>query len=244
MNIVDIHSHILPGVDDGSGDMEETLAMLRIAAEEGITHLFATPHYQSGRFFTDGRKLEGFLQEVRESAEAEEIPVRLYAGTEIYYRSGLEERLDRGQLATMNGTERVLVEFSPTEAFGYIRNAMEDLRGMGYIPILAHVERYQSLFHQEDKVRELHNMGCEIQANAGSVAGDFGFMVKRFLHKLLNLRLVDYIGTDAHNTGKRSPRVKSCAELLFRKYDTEYAEAILYKNAMERLLAGQEGYEV
>ncbi len=237
MDIVDIHSHILPGADDGSGSMAETMEMLRIAAEEGITHMFATPHYQAERFFTDGRVLEERVQKLRDMVREEGIPIELHAGTEIYYRSGLEERLDRGRLATMNGTEYVLIEFSPTEVFGYIRNALEDIRGMGYLPILAHVERYQCLFQEEDKVRELRSMGCGIQANAGSVAGEYGFTVKRFTHKMLRLRLIDYIGTDAHNTGRRSPRIRKCAEMILKKCDAEYAEAILSKNAMRNLLA-------
>lgn len=240
--IIDCHCHILPGVDDGAADMEESLRMLRVAHEEGITDVIATPHYQSGRYFTPAGRVRELVQELQGRAWEEGVPIRLRPGTEVYYRSGLEGRLDGGELATMNGTGHVLVEFSPAEGFGYIRNAVEDVRGMGYFPILAHVERYRCLAGEAGRVGELRRMGCGIQANAASVTGEHGLAAKRSLRELLSLRLVDYIGTDAHGAEGRSPRVRKCAELLFKKYGGEYAEALLWRNAAERLLEGGGGW--
>ena len=237
MKYIDIHCHILPRVDDGSQDMETTLEMLRIAEREGITDIIVTPHYRSGRFRGERSVTDRRLAEVRESMAEEGICINLYPGCEIYYRSELEEKLESGTLSTMNDTEYVLVEFSPLEDYMYIRNAMEELLGIGYTPILAHAERVQCMVKKPEHVRELKNMGCDIQVNAASVTGDIGFRCKRFAHKILKEELVDYIGTDAHNTDKRKPAIKKCADLLYRKYDRDYADAILYKNAAERLLS-------
>ncbi|MGN0402820.1 MAG: CpsB/CapC family capsule biosynthesis tyrosine phosphatase [Acetatifactor sp.] len=234
--IADIHSHILPGVDDGAEDIWETLEMLRIACREGITDLIVTPHYQSGRYFTPADEITGKVAGIQKLADRNRIPIRLYPGTEIYFRSGLEERMDSGQLATMNGSSFVLVEFSPAEEFPYIRNAMEELLGMGYHPILAHVERFRCMREETFRVRELKSMGCQIQANAGSITGEYGYATKRYLHRLLKEHLVDYVGTDAHNASGRAPHMKRCAEALYRKYGEAYANCILYKNAEKNLL--------
>lgn len=219
MGYIDIHSHILPGVDDGAQDLAEALEMLRIAQGEGITDIILTPHYRSGRFKTDGRQMQKLLEELRRKAEAQKIAVRLYPGSEIYYHSELEEKLSTGEVSTMNGTEYLLVEFSPMDSYLYLRNAMEELLGMGYRPILAHAERYQCICSGTEYVKDLKKMGCDIQVNASSVIGEGGFRCKRFVHKILKEQLVDYIGTDAHGISGRKPEMKRCAEVLYKKCD-------------------------
>lgn len=242
MGYIDIHSHILPGMDDGSENMEETLEMLRIAQDEGITDIIATPHYKSGRFRADAGKLHAVLDEVRQRAGEQGIHINLYAGNEIYYHSELEERLESGRLSTMNGTEYVLVEFSPFEEYLYIRNAAYELLGMGYTPIIAHVERYACLTKKREYVKELKSMGCGIQVNAGSIVGDTGWRTAKFVKGLLKEELVDYLGTDAHDsTGRRRPAMAKCAAYLKHKCRQEYAEALLHGNAAENLLG--ERYE-
>lgn len=236
MGFVDMHSHVLPHLDDGAGNMETTLEMLRIAYREGITHIIATPHYKSGRFPADARRLQNTLHKVQLAAKEQKIPITLYAGNEIFYNSELEEKFQSGALCTMNGTQYVLVEFSPFEGYIYIRNAMEDILGMGYTPILAHVERYQCMGKDISCVEELRALGCEIQVNAGSVAGDNGLKMKSIVKKLLKAKLVDYIGTDAHNTAGRKPAMQKCAAYLYKKCERSYADALLYGNALTRLL--------
>ncbi len=238
--IVDMHCHILPEVDDGSKSVEMTLQMLQIAQAEGITDIIATPHYQSGRFYTPPDVIEEMIVKLREHAMQKGIHIRVYPGTEIYYRSGLEEQLDKGKLAVMNHTNYILVEFAPLDDFNYIRNGMEELRGMGYIPILAHVERFQCMLEDIERVKSIKRVGCKISANAGSIAGDYGFRIKRYLGKLLGEQLIDYVGTDAHSAERRSPRMKKCAELLYKKYDSRYVDDILYGNAERNLLEEDE----
>ncbi len=236
MGYIDVHSHILPHMDDGARDMNETMKMLQIACEEGITHIIATPHYKSGRFPADSGRLWDTLLQVQKVAEEQNIPIRLYGGNEIYYHSELEEKLDTGALTTLNDTQYVLIEFSPLENYLYIRNAVEDILGMGYTPIVAHVERYQCMCKDTSCVAELKNMGCEMQVNAESVTGDAGWRIKSFVHKLLAKHLIDYIGTDAHNTSGRKPAMEKCAAILCRKYGKDLADALLFDNAAERLL--------
>lgn len=236
MGYVDIHSHILPYMDDGSPNVSVTMEMLQIAWREGITDIIVTPHYKSGRFKGDRRQMLEIMDDMKLEMEKCGLSINLYPGNEIYYRSGLESRLEAGRLSTMNDTEYILVEFSPMEDFLYIRNAMEDIFGMGYTPIIAHVERYECMVRHPEYVRELKNMGCEIQVNAASIVGEVGFKIKRFTRRLIAERLVDYIGTDAHNTGKRKPTMKKCADILYKRYEKSYVDTLLFGNATKRLL--------
>lgn len=237
MQFIDIHSHILPYMDDGARDENMSLAMLRIAESEGITDIIVTPHYRQGRYRGERKDVKQVLAKMRQLMKKENIHINLYPGNEIYYRSELEEKLDSGVLSTMNDTEYVLVEFSPMEDFMYIRRAVEDLLSMGYTPIIAHVERIQCIEKKLEYAGALKRMGCELQVNAASALGEVGFWCKRFVHKLLKEQLVDYIGTDAHNVENRPPRIKKCSEMLYRKYDREYVDNILYRNAAKRMLA-------
>lgn len=236
MGFVDIHSHILPYMDDGAQDFDQALQMLDMAWEEGITHMIATPHYKQGRYRADTQAVLQQVEELQGMAQDQGIPVQIYPGTEVFYRGGLEEKLDRGKLWTLNGTEYVLVEFAPLEEYSYIRNAVDEMLGMGYKPVAAHVERYRCFLRDADRVRELKTMGCRIQVNSGSVAGEFGYLSGRFTRGLIQKELVDYLGTDAHDLNKRRPLMKKCAEFLLKKCSQEYAYALLFGNAMTDLL--------
>lgn len=243
MGYIDVHCHVLPQVDDGSQSMDETLDMLKIAYDSGISDMIVTPHYKKGRVGTPREKIGEMIQVVQSYADEEGIPVTLHPGTEIYYNSSLEERLESGWLARMNDTDYVLVEFSPLDPFPYIRNAIDDVFSLGYRPIIAHVERYECMLKRAENVRILHDMGCLVQVNAGSIAGNYGFMVKHFTRKLLKEKLVEFVGTDAHNTEGRKPDMKKCAEIIYKKCDRAYADAILFGNAEEILQIGVESGE-
>ncbi|MBR6478339.1 MAG: protein-tyrosine-phosphatase [Lachnospiraceae bacterium] len=236
MGYIDIHCHVLPGVDDGSQSMDESLEMLRIAQENGISDMIVTPQYKQGRVGTPREAIGRMIEEVGKYAQLSGINVKLHPGTEIYYNSSLEEKFESGWLATMNDTEYVLVEFSPMETYSYIRNAMDDVFSLGYKPILAHVERYQCMLAKLDNVKDLHDLGVLIQVNADSVAGTFGFKIKHFIKKLLKEQLVDFIGTDAHDEKRRKPELAKCAEVLRKTCDASYADAILFENAAQVLL--------
>lgn len=237
MGFIDIHSHILPKADDGSENMDETMEMLRIAQKEGITHIVATPHYKSKHYLTLPDKLHSLLNEVQQNAKQLGINIMLYGGTEIFYHSELSEKLESGKLCTMNGTEFVLIEFSPFEEYIYIRNAAEELLGMGYRPILAHAERYACMREKADYIRELKAMGCKIQVNAGSITGQDGRKTAKLARRFLKEEIVDYLGTDAHGAeGHRKPAMKKCASYLYKKCETAYAEALLHENAERDLL--------
>ena len=235
--IVDVHCHIMPRIDDGSRNMTETIKMLKIAESEGITHMIATPHFKSGHHNATPQKISELINAVNDAASTLRINMNLYQGNEILYFEDMCSYIDSGKISRMNGTNHILVEFMPSDPYQYIRNSLDEIMSEGYQPIIAHVERYGCMVDDIENVREIKNMGVEIQVNASSILGDIGKDIKKFLQKLLSEQIVDYVGTDSHRCeGSRTPKIQECADMLYKKYNEQYVDDILYGNAMDRLL--------
>lgn len=229
-NYVDIHTHILPNMDDGSQSIEETMKMIKIMASEGISDVICTPHFYPNRHNVSMPKVLSQVEILNQNIAAEGMQLKLYSGNEIYYRSSVPELLATHQANTLAGSFYVLVEFNPSEEFSYIRNAVYELQTDGYIPIIAHAERYQHMMSNFEKCYEIVKMGAYIQVNAGSITGEFGHEAKSAAKKLLKERLVHFIATDAHDEKKRAPHLKKAARIISRKYGKGYAEELLCIN--------------
>ena len=138
--LVDIHCHILPGVDDGSPDMETSRAMIRDAYEQGVRYIIATPHYRPEMFEPSMKKVIRVYHELRDYAE--EVGIGLRLGCEYYRNEQMIRHLDKKLRPTMLGSRYVLTEFSTNDSFVTVRNYIYELLTKGYRPIVAHVERY------------------------------------------------------------------------------------------------------
>lgn len=228
----DIHCHVLPGVDDGAESMEMALDMLQAATEEGIRKIILTPHQKADRKCVTPEGIARRMILLQEEANKKKIPVELYPGNEIFYRHGLGELLELGKIRTLADSRYVLVEFLPGEDFGYIRDALNRLISFGYWPVVAHVERYMNVVKDLRKAVELkEDTGCYFQVNSASVMGEYGFGEKTVTRKLLKQKAIDFVGTDAHRSeGKRSPRLKECAEWMYKRLGKESAEKLLIGN--------------
>ncbi len=236
MGYIDMHSHILPGMDDGSRSMEQTLRMLGIAVEEGITTMVATPHNMPGKGCPPGNVVRRNVEELRRVIEKEGIPMEIVVGTEYYYREEVLDVLDSEDVVTLGDSDCVLVEFEPMAERNYIRNALRNILGLGYTPVVAHVERYAKLMEDTSVLNDMKKNGILIQVNAMSVTGDNGRQSKKDVRGLLKKGLVDFVGTDAHSDGRRAPYLGKCADILYRRYGTTYADALLFENAERFLL--------
>lgn len=233
MRYVDMHSHILPKLDDGSRSMEQSLAMLEIAWEEGIETIIATPHNMPGKGCPSRESLQKRQAQLMEMAAQEGFPVEIRLGTEYFFRQEVVELMEQEEIITLDGSGIMLVEFDPLTERSYIINAVKEILGRGYTPMLAHVERYASLMEKKfQTLSELRKMGALLQINCGSVIGDFGRHAKKHTRELLKMKLVACVGTDAHSDGKRSPRMKKCASYLYKKCGEEYAEYLLSAQAI------------
>lgn len=229
---IDIHSHILPGVDDGSDSYGTSIKMLKCAADNGIAGIILTPHNKPGHRNRDFSRTEVKFKELKDLVSHENINIDLYIGNELYYRNGLLEEIRDGMAGTMAGSHYVLVEFSPLESYDYIRNGLYSLLMGGYSPIAAHVERYQNVCAKGVRIDELIEMGCYIQINAGSIMGSFGAKTRRIARKMLKQHQVHFVATDAHDLGKRAPYLSDCADYISKKYGGDYARKLLCENPL------------
>lgn len=228
--LVDTHCHILPEVDDGAQNMEETRQMLQEAYEDGIRYIIATPHHHPRRGRKSPKQLRRQLKLVREEAAQISGELRIYLGTEIYFGQDIPERLREEQILTMNRTRYVLVEFSPGDPFEYICQGIQQIQMKGYEVILAHIERYQCMYKNIENAEHLKHMGVRIQVNADSITGESGWKAKRLVRRLIDERLVFCVGTDAHDPKRRPPRMKKAAEYVEKKCGEDYARRIFFSN--------------
>lgn len=235
MGYIDIHSHILPNMDDGSRSLRQSLSMLRIACEEGIGLMMATPHNMPGKGCPEAAVVQEAVEKLAEQARRENLPVEILCGTEYYYREEVLELLEAEQGITLGDSDCVLVEFDPMVDRIYFRNALRDILGTGYRPVVAHVERYGRVMEDTALLRDLKKMGILLQVNSLSVTGENGRQTKKAVRNLLKEGLVDFVATDAHSDGHRAPYMEKCAEILYKKYGGNYADALLFGNA-ERLI--------
>lgn len=227
---VDIHTHILPGVDDGAESMRQSVHMLRIAAAEGISRIILTPHQKAGHRCVSPEGIDRRMGLLQKEINRQKIPMRLYSGSELFYRHGIEELLAEGKLKTLAGSAYCLVEFFPEENYAYICDGLSRLSSFGYHPIMAHVERYGQVM-EENRAEELkRRTGCLYQVNAASLTGENGFVWKSRSRRLLKNDLVEFIATDAHDEVERRPRLGRCADWLERRLGREAMERLLIRN--------------
>lgn len=238
MGYIDIHSHILPGVDDGSQNMDESLEMLHRAADEGIRKMILTPHNKAEHKNVSVEGIRKRIHTLQTEVSRQKIPITLYPGNEIFYRDGVAEMLEEGSLCTLADTRYVLVEFQPLEEFGYIRSAIYELTSCGFTPILAHVERYACMASKLDNVLYAIDRGALIQINASTVTGNMGLKGKQTVKKMLKGHMVHFVSTDAHDCERRAPYLAECAQYICKKFGDAYAAALLHDNA-SRLLKGE-----
>ena len=236
---IDMHCHIVPGVDDGAKDMETALSMLKIAYEDGIRAMIATPHYHPDKVLVDEALVYESFCTLKDEAEKQFQDMKLYYGREIYcdYDS-VDVLCERKLKLTMCDTEYVLVEFPTSVEYQYLQNMVRRLIMSGYIPIIAHIERYECLVSHPERVAELHNMNIVMQVNAVSVMGNMGKEIKKFVKNLLKNNLIDLVASDAHSAGRRTPRLRKAAVYVGRKYGVHTMERLFIDN-QRRVIGGK-----
>ncbi len=232
---VDMHCHILPGVDDGAQNTDEMRAMLRMAYADGTRTIIATPHCHPGRGRSSPLTLRKKMDTLREAASSVGRDLKVLPGTEIYYESDTAKGLKNGVILTLNGTKYVLVEFSPTHTFGYIRQGLQEIQAAGYDVILAHVERYPAVASDISNAENLCEMGILLQVNAGSITGEGGRTRKKAVKELMDEDLVFCVGSDAHGTKERPPKLRKAAEYVQKRYGRGYCEMLFSDNIKEAL---------
>ncbi len=233
---IDVHCHMLPGIDDGSRDLTMTEEMLRQAQEQGCCGIIVTPHYWKGRWEARPETVREAAKEVEALAKKRDPDFFVACGNEIkYYGSSMVEALMEKRCLTLGESKYVLVEFSYEITYSEIDMAINQLTTKGYRPIIAHIERYQSLYREYDRIDQLIQRGAYVQVNAGSIGGDEGMRIGGFVKKLLKYEMIHVIGSDAHNDKERAPKMERCAAYLKKKGGEECRRKLLYENPLQLL---------
>lgn len=227
----DVHIHLLPGVDDGAKTMDITKQMLIKAYQQGVRYLIATPHYISGSTNTTVEERKMILEEVNILAKSIAPDLTVAMGNELYYSESILKDLQEGRAATLCDSDYCLVEFGTNIPYKELYRAMRRVVEAGYRPILAHVERYDSLYKEVDRIKELISLGVYIQMNTESLMGGLMDGHASYCRKLLMQGMVHLLGSDAHGVKHRPPLMLDTVKLLEKKrVPEELLERILFDN--------------
>ena len=212
--IVDIHSHIIPGIDDGSKNMEMTLEMIRNAEKEGIKEMVATPHYLLEYGEATIIDVKNHVKEINMLLENEKIDVKIYSGQEVYFTEKIIEDYLEGNIGTINDSRYMLIEFPMDKFDENTFDILYELQVRDIVPIIAHPERYKFFIEKPSLINEFINQGYLFQVNAGSIEGKFGQNVKKTTDLFLTNNIYNFIGSDAHNIKSRNTGLKNAMDLI------------------------------
>ncbi len=230
--MTDIHSHIIPEIDDGSRNIEESLEMLDAAAQSGVKAIVATPHCNipnvCGNYEDDD--IEILFDILVNAVRRAEIPINLYRGAEIFATSHLPTLLKRGHIRTLNGGKYFLTEFSFDELPDYAFETMDMCLELGYVPVIAHPERYAFIRRDPQIAYAFVNMGCLLQVNKSSFFGSFGEQQKLCAELLAEHGLIAAVASDAHRADTRTTEMGKIRDYLTRMYGSDFSRAVLEIN--------------
>ena len=236
MDLVNIHCHALWGVDDGAKDRDESCAMLSAMYTSGVRAVCLTPHFDpAGGIATDADEIRRRFDELC-SGVAHVLPdMKLYLGEEIFSHVDAVNNLTDGVCLTLNGSRAVLLEFGPFEDASEIISGASKLLTSGYIPVIAHIERYRSLVKSRREILRLHEAGALIQINASTVLGKRGFLMRHFADRLISDGIADVIADDSHNMDDRAPCLAEAAQYVSRKFGNDVCERMFLRTPFEIL---------
>lgn len=230
--MIDLHTHILPGLDDGSPDLETSVLMAAVAAESGVTHLVATPHSnQRGAFENYASpalqvRFDCLCTAVHEAG----IPLELSLGMEIFGTGDVLQLLHDGRLLTLGGGRYLLIEFGFHEDPLRIERLLDALLAAGYWPVVAHPERYYGLQRMPNYLFDWANRGIVLQVNKGSLFGRFGRGAQALAAAMLERGLVGCVASDAHGPDVRTPDLAGAWDYLAERCSEELARCLLEDN--------------
>ena len=227
MKFCDLHTHVLPGADDGAPTMEYALQMLQNAVASDVSLLAVTPHW-GGPCPTPTEDLRARFLLLQQAAQS--LPVQLYLGAEVLADAHLLPQLSPGTLPTISGGRYLLTEFPVDADPAYFLETLQRLLDLGYIPLVAHPERYHAVCQQPQIVLPWLDMGCHLQLTGRSLLGEYGKNIQRTAAFLLQKDLVACIASDAHGLHRRSNFLLDVYDHLSVQYSKQYALCLMREN--------------
>jgi protein-tyrosine phosphatase len=228
--MVDLHHHLLPGLDDGSPDLKTSIAMARLAAADGITHVVCTPHASSRYAFTPALIAER-LSTLRSALARESIPLTLATGCDFHLSyDNIKDAIAHPRKYSLNSAGYLLIELPDHGLSTSLEEIFYQLRLAGLMLILTHPERNPTLQNDLPRLAEWMRGGVLVQVTGDSVTGRMGKTAQRVAHELLAKRWVHFIATDAHNLSSRPPRLSEARDVVAKKYGEAYAQSLVTTN--------------
>lgn len=235
--MIDLHSHIIFGVDDGPKSIKESLELIGEARRQGVRIIVATSHRRKAMFETPEKVIMANFLELKVAVARVFPETRLCYGGELYYTKDIIGKLDKKKVPTLNGTKNVLIEFSMNTTWKEIQEAVNEVILLGLTPVIAHIERYDALAFKGERVAELIDKGCYTQVNSSHVLkpgliGDPSKEFKKRVQYFLDNDLVYCVASDMHNLSKRKPYMQEAFTVVEKEYGPERARALFKKNPL------------
>lgn len=226
----DLHSHLLYGIDDGSKSIEESISLLKEMKKNGIEELVLTPHYvENSKYNCNNSDKVKLYQELIKRVEEENINIRMYLGNEVFITPNMIKLLDKGEITTINNSRYILFEFSLRQIYNNTKEIISDLVSHGYIPILAHPERYVEFQNHPEEVESYLMMGVLLQGNLTSLFGKYGKTSEKTLKYFLKKKWISFLGSDTHHDYKYP--IKKLEKKIYKiTKDKNYIQDLFYNN--------------
>ncbi len=224
--MIDMHTHILPNIDDGSKSIEETFQLIKEAKKVGFNEIISTSHYMEGYYETDNAEREVWVNAIYEKLQEQNIGVKLYLGNEIYFSENIMNLLKEERASTINETNYVLFEMPLNAEPLNLYDVIYEMLQYEIIPILAHPERYSFIQKEPELVYDLIEKGVYMQANYASIIGLYGKKAKFIVKKFLENNMIHFLGSDVHRKGTIYPKIPTILKEL---------EEIVGKEKLEEL---------
>lgn len=207
--MIDIHNHILAGADDGPKSIEEIIALLQQAKEQGIHAIVVTPHHLHPKYSNNFNTVTKRIEELNKVDEIKRLNIQLYPGQEIRLTDQILQDIEQHKIYGMNYSKYLLIELPSNEVPHYTRKLLYEIQNKGFIPIIAHPERNKAIVSNLNLLYELVNNGALSQVTASSLNGDLGRNIQKTSIKMIEHNLIHFIASDAHNVLNRPFMLKS-----------------------------------
>lgn len=224
---IDMHNHILWGIDDGAKNINESIEIIKDEYKQGVRKIIVTPHFYQGVYSFDKDQYDRRFNELCAEVNKLYPDLEIFKGQEIMYTQDIKSLLQNNGIQRMADSKYVLVEFMVDISYSNLERSVKEILTEGYVPIIAHCERYKCLSKSVPKIRHLVESGAYMQVNASTVTS---LGKRHFVNNLIDNDLLHFVGTDAHNTGSRGVTFAKCVSYLERKYGEEYVEWLMVEN--------------
>lgn len=228
--MIDFHSHIIPNIDDGSSSLEESINLIKEAEKAGFTAIISTSHYIEGYYDYNQEERKKYLENLY-NVENNDKNVKLYLGSEIYITEDMFELIEQEKASTINNSRYILFELPMNSKTFLAKEIVYRAIEKGYLPIIAHPERYTYVQEDINYARELSNMGALFQSNYGSIIGMYGNHAKKTIYKLLEDDLIQFLGSDVHREGQIYNKVPKILKKLENVISKKKIEELTQINA-------------